>query len=399
MVDFLNVIPEFTRSGELPEGVHRCNGHEFISHFCQDEYRKPYTKTITDILDFAKVRNSRYVLIGGSFVTNHRNPSDIDVVIVLREKEDIPSKGERLILSGKKADIMFCSEDEPQLLGAFVKLFSRGRFGQKYGVMQVVLYQGDHVWPIHHEPDDYTLEIVKRAYCHREVIDLNEPEGVLVTIHGLMSNASWNSELVPIFSNDGWTVAPYYYGLKTPDILIRKSERNKVVDDFREWIQSIKDQYCHSANTKISVIAHSFGTYIIGAYLAGFEGDPPVQFESIILTGCILSEEFDWEKIEKTYSVGNVRNEIAPNDQWVKWIPDNKFIKLDGLFGKAGINGFRSDSELLQQVSTSIFDHNNVIKRDAIIKNWLPYLKANRGLLDERGYKIMMERVKEKYGD
>ncbi|HHG8918181.1 TPA: esterase/lipase family protein [Klebsiella oxytoca] len=393
----MNVIPAFTQRGELPEGVHRCNGYEFIERFCQDEFRKPYTKTITDILDFAKSRYARFVFIGGSFVTNHRNPSDIDVVIVLQNKEDIPSKGERLILSGKKADIMFCSEDDPKLVNAFINLFSRGRFGQKYGVIQILLDERSSEWEIHHEPDDDTLEIVKRAYCHREVIDLNEPVGVLVTIHGLLSNASWNSELVPIFSNDGWTVAPYYYGYTTPDILLRKGERRKAVDDFREWIQSIKDQYCQSPDTKISVIAHSFGTYIIGAYLAGFEGDPPVQFESIILTGSILSEDYDWGKMEKTYSVGNVRNEIAPNDQWVKWMPDSSWIKLDELFGKAGTNGFSSTSSILEQIKTSIFDHNNVIKRDVILKKWLPYLKTNKGVLDERGYNLMMQKIKEQH--
>lgn len=395
----MNVIPAFTQHGELPEGVHRCNGYEFIERFCQDEFRKPYTKTITDILDFAKSRYARFVFIGGSFVTDHRNPSDIDVVIVLQNKEAIPNKGERLILSGKKADIMFCSEDDPKLVNAFINLFSRGRFGQKHGVMQILLDGGNSEWEIRHEPDDDTLEIVKRAYCHREVIDLNEPVGVLVTIHGLLSHASWNSELVPIFSNDGWTVAPYYYGYITPDILLRKGEIRKVVDNFREWIQSIKDQYCQSPDTKISVIAHSFGTYIIGAYLAGFEGDPPVQFESIILTGSILSENYDWDKMEKTYSVGNVRNEIAPNDQWVKWMPDSSWIKLDELFGKAGTKGFSSTSPMLEQITTSIFDHNNVIKRDVILKKWLPYLKTNKGMLDERVYKLTMQKINEKYNN
>ena len=377
----------------MPEGLHRCNGYEFIDRFCQDEYRKPYTKTITDILDFAKSRYARFVFVGGSFVTTQREPSDIDVVIVLRKKEDIPSKGERLILNGKRADIMFCSEDEPKLIDAFISLFSRGRFAQKHGVIQIDLCGGNSEWKIRHEPDDDTLEIVKRAYCNREVIDLNESNGVLVTIHGLLSNASWNSELLPIFSNEGWTVAPYYYGFQTPDILFRPNERQKAVDEFREWIQSIKDQYCHSVNTKISVIAHSFGTYIIGAYLAGFEGNPPVQFESIILTGSILSEDYDWSKIEGTNSVGHVRNEIAPNDQWVKWMPNKPWLKLDKLFGQAGVNGFINNSALLEQNRTSIFDHNNVIKRDVILKYWLPYLKTNRGKLDERGYKLMMDNL------
>lgn len=388
-----NRIPDFTEQDELPEGTHRCNGYEFVERFCNDEYRKPYTKTITDIFDFAKNRNARYMFIGGSFVTNHRDPSDIDVVIVLRNKEDIPSKGERLLISGKKADIMFCSEDEPKLVDSFIALFSRGRYGQKYGVIQVDLCGGNSHWEIQHMPDDDDLEIVKRAYCHRQIIDLNASDGVLVTIHGLLSNASWNSELVPIFSNEGWTVAPYYYGYQTPDILFRENERKKAVDEFREWILQIKEQYCKSPDTKISIIAHSFGTYIIGAYLAGFEGDPPVSFESIILTGSILNENYDWKNLENKFSVGHVRNEIAPNDQWVKWMPQKKWLKLDPLFGQAGVKGFESDSVLIEENSCSIFDHNNVIKRDVILKYWLPYLKCNRGKMDERAYKLIMDKL------
>ncbi|GAA3705103.1 hypothetical protein GCM10022421_10040 [Oceanisphaera sediminis] len=392
-----NVIPEFTERGELPEGIHRCNGLQFIERFCQDEYRKPFAKSITDIFDFAKDRNARIVFIGGSFVTERGNPSDIDVVIVLREKDHIPSKGERLILSGKRADIMFCSEDEPKMIDAFISLFSRGRYGQKYGVIQVDLCGGNSEWEIRHMPDDDTLEVVKRAYCQRKVIDLNESEGVLVTIHGLLSNASWNSEVVPIFSNDGWTVAPYYYGYQTPDILMRSSERKRVIDDFREWILSIKEQYCVSADTKISVIAHSFGTYIIGAYLAGFEGDPPVGFESITLTGSILTEDYDWDSMENKFAVGHVRNEVAPNDQWVKWMPNNNWLKLDPLFGQAGVKGFNSKSELIEENSCSIYDHNNVIKRDVILKYWLPYLKANKGKYNNRAFKILMDRVRTEY--
>ncbi|WP_404973074.1 DUF6932 family protein [Vibrio campbellii] len=387
------MIPEFTERGLLPTGIHSCHGQEFIDRFCQNK-RKDYTKTVSDIFDFARDRNARYVFVGGSFVSDSTDPSDIDVVIVLREQSHIPSKGERLLIGGKKTDIMFCSEDDPKLVDAFIALFSRGRFGQEVGVVQVDLLYSNEVWSIKHMPSDYEVEIVKRVYSQREIIDLDETEGVLVTIHGLLSTGAWNGELLPVFSDAGWTVAPYYYGVQSPDILVREKQRKEAVDKFREWIHGIYELYCKGTNRKISVIAHSFGTYLIGAYLNGFEGNPPVEFESIILTGSILNEDYDWGFLENSYAVGNVRNEIAPNDQWVKWMPKSDWIKKDPLFGQAGVNGFNTISTYIEQNSCTIFDHNNVIKRDVALKYWLPYLKASRGCAEYKGFKKVFDSIK-----
>ena len=383
------MIPDFTELGVLPNGKHTCNGHEFIERFCIGK-RADYTKTVTDIFDFARDRNARYVFVGGSFVSGVKEPSDIDVVIVMREQSHIPSKGERLIVGGQKADIMFCSEDDPKMVDAFIALFSRGRFGRETGLIEVDLLSTNNPWVIRHMPNEYELEIVKKVYSQRDIIDLGASEGVLVTVHGLLSTGAWNGEVLPVFSDAGWTVAPYYYGIEKPDILFNAKKRKGAVEKFREWIHSIYELYCKGNNRRISVIAHSFGTYIVGAYLKGFEGKPPVKFESIILTGSILNENYDWSYLDTSSHIGSVRNEIAPNDQWVKWMPDSDWLPKDPLFGQAGVGGFNSTSEYLDQNSCAIYDHNNVIKRDVALQYWLPYLKANKGLADYKGYKQVL---------
>ena len=135
----------------------------------------------------------------------------------------------------------------------------------------------------------------------------------------------------------------------------------------------IKETY----NAPISVIAHSFGTYILTSYINGFDEVLPVKFNSIILTGSIVNTNFDWNTCRGN-KVARVRNEIAPNDQWVKWMPETKWLPLDPLFGKSGTEGFINDSEILTQPKNDIFDHNNVIKKDVITQIWMPYLNANK---------------------
>ena len=389
-------IPVFTEQGLLPSGVHLCSGGEFVERFCPGDKRQDFRKAVVDILDFAASRNVRSVFVGGSFVTNKEDPRDLDVVIVLRRREDIPTKNERLLIAGRRTDVMFCSEDEPKILHAFIHLLANGRYTEKPGVIQIAIQHTDEAWKIQHAPDDDTYEVIKRAYFNRELIDLSEPTGILVTVHGLLSTAAWNEHIVPIASNQGWIVAPYYYGFQTPEILLSQPKRKAAIEDFRKWIFDVSDTYCGSG-AKISVIAHSFGTYLVGAYLAGFEDVPPVTFNTLILTGSILSENYDWKSCAGN-KVARVRNEVAPNDQWVKWMPETPktWLGLDPLFGQAGTKGFSSDTEILDQPNNSIFDHNNVIKRDVVTSQWMPYLNSNRNASHEEFSKYAMERFHRK---
>lgn len=362
--------------------------NEFINRFCAGGNRQDFYKAVIDILDFAASRNAKYVFVGGSFVTDKPNPNDLDVVMVLNHREHIPSKNERLLIAGRRTDIMFCSEDEPKILHAYIHLLANGRYGESLGVIQIAIDDSEEPWVIQHPPDEGTYEVIKRAYFNRELIDLSEPTGVLVTVHGLLSNASWNEHIVPIASSHGWIVAPYYYGFQTPDILVREGLRKAEVEKFREWIFDVNETYSNSG-VRISVIAHSFGTYLVGAYLAGFQDFCPVPFNTLILTGSILNQNYDWGSCVGN-KVARVRNEIAPNDEWVKWMPQHHdWLGLDPLFGQAGAKGFNCNLDILDQYSNNIFDHNNVIKRDVVTSTWMPYLNSNRHAGDEEFMKYM----------
>ena len=372
-------IPDFTNEGKLPTGLHICSGEEFIERFCSNEIRKNFKKPISDIFDYAKDRGAVELFIGGSFITSNKNPNDLDCVIVFNKDRYIPNNTEEVSIQGLKFDILFASLESPKLIDSYIKLFSTCKYGSNdIGVIQIDLYANNKPWEIKHYPDDEDFEIIKRVYNDRSLIDLKEKKGILVSIHGLLSEAGWNQEIAPIASSQDWIFAPYTYETNKPDLLFRPGKRSQVVEGFRDWIYDLQGRF----QGEISIIAHSFGTYIIGAYLEGFldEEFPPVTFNSIILTGSILNKNFDWERF-RGYSVGSVYNTIAPNDEFVKYMPATdlkKFIGMSEIFGQAGIDGFVSKTPMLTQGSFSILNHTNSIKRDIIETKWMPFLNANR---------------------
>jgi hypothetical protein len=372
-------IPDFTRSGLLPTGIHLTSGDEFIERFCAGVYRQKFVKPISDIFDFATDKGASHLFIGGSFVSSKENPRDLDCVMVFESDRLIPGKTEKVSVNELIFDILYASLESQNLIDSFLKLFTTGRNGiQNVGIIQVDLYDRKNIWHIKHDPTEEEFEIIKRAYNDR-VIDVNSKNGLLISVHGLLSRSEWMKEIAPIASSQGWIYAPYVYEINDPGLLFSEKKRRYVVDGFREWAYDIMNRY---SVPSVSVIAHSFGTYIVGAYLNGFDINefPPVTFDSIILTGSILKSNFDWEKF-RGISVGKVYNMIAPNDEYVKYMPETDLKKVLGMsatFGSAGLKGFSQQSNLIVQSTNSIFTHTNTIKRDIIETKWMPFINANK---------------------
>lgn len=382
------MIPEFTTHGVLPDGVHIASGQEFLDRFLFNSYRKDFQGAIINILDWAKAKSARRIFIGGSFVTNQKEPHDLDCLIVFPHEDSIPHKSELLTIATTRVDLQFCSATDAKLLDTFLHLFTHTRGQESMGIVLVDLYGHEKPWEFVYsvEPEDY--EIIKRAYIRRHYVDHYEPNGVLVTIHGLCSHASWNSEIAPIASSQNWVFAPFLYDdSNSAKLLFSKAKAGQVVERFREWIYAISCRYPYN----ISVIAHSFGTYILASYIIGFTDFIPIRLNTAILTGSILNKDFDWEH-HRGIRIARVLNEVAPNDQWVKYMPKLKWINSDPLYGSSGVDGFTKPCEILVQASNDIFHHNNVIKRDVIERHWMPFLMANRDAYDYEGIRYILDK-------
>lgn len=368
------MIPEFSERGYLPKGNHKSKASEFINYFTHDAGRRHFAAALLGVIEYAKATHASSILFGGSFVTNRPQPNDVDCVILYSRAGLIPTVPPALAHGGVIVDLYFASADNPDIVSSFRKLFSTAKNGDDIGTIEVEV--GNTLsFDNFPEPDPELLTFATHFYGQRHSIHTSQSKKVLVPVHGLMSHAEWYADVSLLGSLNGWTVAPFLYGFQDPSIFLKRTKRLETVDMFRDHLTDI----CQLCDTNsVSVIAHSFGTYIALSYILGFD-DPPTRFDTIILTGAIVDEELDLGRLNG--KIGHMLNEIAPNDEWVDWAKRANLAQ-DELFGSAGTVGFRESAERLVQHRSDVFSHNNVIKRDVIKSRWIPTLQANFGSVD-----------------
>ena len=179
---------------------HECTGSEFIQVFCVGKNREHFAKAIQDIFDFAATKGATGVLVGGSFVTNSKQPKDLDCVLIFSEEGQIPDRTERLQIEGTKLDVFFCAQTQPRILSSFVRLFSKTRSGQGVGTIHVNPLDGDGgaLWTIVQDVDDDTLEIVKRVHLNRHVVDRRTGQKLIDYSAWDQSYGEWNAEVARI---------------------------------------------------------------------------------------------------------------------------------------------------------------------------------------------------------
>lgn len=367
------MIPPIGDRGFLPAGVHTCTADEFLARFMPDGPRSLFREPVLNIINYAASKHAESILVGGSFISDKAQPSDFDCVILFNSEKQIPAVRDSLDIESKHIDIFFASKDHPNIVKSFLRLFSEHQFGERIGVIEIILYaNGKSHWDVTWEPDEDTFEIVKRVYLGRHYVDSIKRERVLVTVHGIRSHSEWDAEVTLIASANGWIVAPFRYGYVQPTVFSSQSYRDEIIDKFRIFLSEVKTL---TDVHDVSVIAHSFGSYIAMSYALGFDY-PPTRFDTLILTGSILNENFDFSKLNG--KVGHIINEVAPNDEWAEWAQVVNFGR-DPLLGRSATQGFTSQEDRLTEYKSNIFRHNNVIARDIMIQRWLPAMEANLG--------------------
>lgn len=84
-------IPEFTQTGDLPEGVHRATLSDVLARFGNGSpQRRDVTVRLQRIhlLIFATGKIDRFIIYG-SYITAKPEPDDVDIFLVMSEKFDV----------------------------------------------------------------------------------------------------------------------------------------------------------------------------------------------------------------------------------------------------------------------------------------------------------------------
>jgi pimeloyl-ACP methyl ester carboxylesterase len=191
-------------------------------------------------------------------------------------------------------------------------------------------------------------------------------EQIVVLIHGIRTTAEW-AELVRglLERLPGVSVVPIGYGyFDVLRFLLPGPTRRTPVERVRRELTAVRSAHPEAF---ITVIAHSFGTYIISRILAD-EAHP--RLGRLVLCGSIIPQHFRWDLCSHRVDHKPILNECGTQDIWpilagrVTWG-----------YGPSGTFGFRSGSvvDRFHEVS-----HSGFFRKEFIESYWSPIIGGGR---------------------
>jgi pimeloyl-ACP methyl ester carboxylesterase len=193
---------------------------------------------------------------------------------------------------------------------------------------------------------------------------------VVISVHGIRTHGLWQKILSEVLSDEQIPTRSFDYGYFNSFQFVTPSARRKKITAFRDWYGALmKEKRLRHDNPRKrpSVIAHSFGTYIVGYCMQMF---PEVCFDKVILCGSILPTDFNWATIFSRGQVNHVRNEKGWKDFWV-----GSAHHVSRTMGPSGKTGFDVlPANWLEQVSYE-YGHDGNFYRQHMQANWIPYLR------------------------
>jgi pimeloyl-ACP methyl ester carboxylesterase len=201
---------------------------------------------------------------------------------------------------------------------------------------------------------------------------------LVLSIHGVECEGEWQLRITPELGGiDGLVHYPHVYGQFRFWKVLRPSSRERQINALYVLLDQLQKQY---DGVRPSVIAHSFGTYLVSRVLATY---PSVDLDRVILCGSIVDSRFDWAGLIANGRVRKVRNEVAGKDPVVRLFRFRLMRRLVPHTGPTGVDRFTTKAEGFEQQSFPQFKHSSHFVADAHCrKYWIPFLRQTRAFRD-----------------
>jgi hypothetical protein len=214
-------------------------------------------------------------------------------------------------------------------------------------------------------PIDSPINFLKKIERDYKSKSLSRKDILVFAIHGFNTRGEWKNDLSLLLSleTDGerFLYQPWDYGVFVFQILDPFSRR-KQIRKFQEFYNNILTHF--DIKPEIVIVAHSFGTYIVGNSLKRF---PEVSADRILLLGSVLKRGFPWRKLSNKYS--KVLNILNGKDFALSL---SKFIL--GL-GDAGKKGFSDKLEKVIEINELFCEHSDIFGKEYMKTTWIPFIR------------------------
>ena len=192
----------------------------------------------------------------------------------------------------------------------------------------------------------------------------------VVALHGIRTQAAWQRAFSEVAGRSGLAahVDRWNFGYFSVFRFLMPWARLAKVRWFRTtYQQEFREAGTAAATERPSIVAHSFGTYILGNALLRY---PYLRFDKVLLCGSILPRSFPWDQIVERGQVQALRNEYGSHDVWtraVAWVVPGT--------GPSGLLGFTAQHARIEQERFN-FEHSEYFERGHMDNRWLPFLTA-----------------------
>jgi YVTN family beta-propeller protein len=192
---------------------------------------------------------------------------------------------------------------------------------------------------------------------------------VVLLIHGIRDFGEWEQMVSSILEEPGTRVLPLSYGrfdavrfwfpIWTRDAPVKK------------LLRRIRDARVRFPKAKLSVIAHSFGTYAIGKIL---RKNPDIRLHRLILCGSILPPEFPWDHLPHSVET-EIINDCGTRDIWPVLAESTTFG-----YGPSGRFGFGTPGVRDRYHD---FGHGGFFNNEFVRQFWLPWFRRGEFVKSE----------------
>ncbi|WP_168566049.1 response regulator [Crateriforma spongiae] len=213
-------------------------------------------------------------------------------------------------------------------------------------------------------------EAIVRTLLREISVVRSRTRGVIIPLHGIRTIALWHRTLADVAFKEAWycSVAGWWYGRFSLFAFLSPLARSAKVRWFRErytaTMQEHKDLL--SENMLPSVVAHSFGTFILGNALLKYRD---IKVDKVILCGSILPRQFPWEYLVRNGQVSRVLNCVGKEDVW----PVVSSFVIPGT-GSSGRRGFSVESDSVVQEVHNL-SHSEFFDPMQIKSEWFGFLE------------------------
>jgi pimeloyl-ACP methyl ester carboxylesterase len=218
------------------------------------------------------------------------------------------------------------------------------------------------------EDSDLTERLIEQA-----VSDGVGAKGHLVIlVHGINTRALWMGDVKAALESSGFTAAPTSYGqfgiwrFLAPFRCLRNKAIEHVADDIRTARRTY-NMTNGSDPKRMSVISHSFGTYVVGRLLTDY---PDFKWDRIIFCGSVVREDFPLRQVLERFTQP-LLNEIGTKDFWPALAES-----VGWGYGSVGSTGFNRPP--VETRWHHGYRHSNFLTEKFCNEFWIPFLQGDK---------------------